>query len=120
MSSDNQQHLSVPNPVAEATVRASLTETGQARYAELQELLERRGEWAESDGSPGTTCPESGLVELPGSTIEVSAESRRCSAAPLGPAGGRLDPACVSDSQLGVLSRQAQWALDEAGHGAAA
>ncbi|MGH3904599.1 MAG: hypothetical protein ACRDTE_10465 [Pseudonocardiaceae bacterium] len=49
-------------------------------------------------------------------TIETPA-GRRSSAAALAPPGGQPEPTTgVTDSQLAVLLRQTQWALDEAAH----
>ncbi|MGH3906718.1 MAG: hypothetical protein ACRDTE_21445 [Pseudonocardiaceae bacterium] len=42
---------------------------------------------------------------------------RRSSVVPLAPPGGQPEPTTgVTDSQLAVLLRQTQWALDEAAH----
>ncbi|MGH3905155.1 MAG: hypothetical protein ACRDTE_13350 [Pseudonocardiaceae bacterium] len=50
-------------------------------------------------------------------TIETPAGRRSSSAAPLAPPGGQPEPITgVTDSQLAVLLRQTQWALDEAAH----
>jgi len=50
-------------------------------------------------------------------TIETPAVRRSSSAAPLAPPGGQPEPTTgVTDPQLAVLLRQAQWALDDAAH----
>ncbi len=57
------------------------------------------------------------LTEPESFTATETPVGRRSSAAPLAPPGGQPDlTGGVTDSQLAVLFRQAQWGLDEAAH----
>ena len=85
--------LADPDPVAEVSLRAGLTDAGQTRYGELLARYGGQVARAAPDG-PGTAAPDSALVQLPPTTIEMTqtpAGRRSSESRPPAP-GGQPDP----------------------------